>query len=111
MLAERTGLLAVAGIGGAALGLLAAGAAVSPDGVAPPAMTRRRATRVAVALAFATIAGAALGTWAYGRFEGGVMDPLAYLWETFGLSVPAQAIIAAIAAAWGAGAGPVRSSS
>jgi hypothetical protein len=36
------------------------------------------------------------------------MDPLSYVWETLGLYVPAQAIVASVAAAWGAGAGPVR---
>ncbi len=108
VLAERRGLLAIAGIGGAVLGLLAAGAAVSRDGIAPPALARGRVTRIAVVLAIATIAFAALGTWAYGRLEGGVMDPLSYLGETLGLYVPAEAAIAAIAAAWGAGAGPVR---
>ena len=36
------------------------------------------------------------------------MDPLGYLGETLGLYIPAEAAIAAIAAAWGAGAGPVR---
>ncbi len=36
------------------------------------------------------------------------MDPLGYLWATLGLYVPAQVALAAVAAAWGAGAGPVR---
>jgi hypothetical protein len=36
------------------------------------------------------------------------MDPLGYLWATLGLYVPAEALIAGLAAAWGAGAGPVR---
>lgn len=108
VLAERSGLLAIAGIGGAVVGLLAANAAVSPDGLAPPAMSRGRATRLAIGLGIAVVAAGALGTWGYGRLEGGVMDPLSYLWETMGLLVPAQAAIAAAAAAWGAGAGPVR---
>ena len=108
VLAERRGLLAIAGIGGAVIGLLAARAAVSPDGSAAPVMTRSRVTRLAVAIALASTAVSALATWAYGRLEGGVMDPIAYLWETFGLFVPGQAVVAAVAAAWGAGAGPVR---
>ena len=76
--------------------------------------TRRRrcraadATRTAVGLALLAVTAGALGTWAYGRLEGGVMDPLSYLWETLGLYVPAQAAVAGLAAAWGAGAGPVR---
>ena len=108
VLAERRGLLAIAGAGGAVLGLLAANAAVSSDGSAPPPLSRGRITRTAIGLALLTVAAGALGTWAYGRLEGGVMDPLSYVWETLGLYVPAQAIVASVAAAWGAGAGPVR---
>jgi hypothetical protein len=108
VLEERGGLLAIAGLGGAAIGLLAASAAVTPDGVMPARMARGRVTRIAVALALGAIAVAALGIWVHGRLEGGVMDPLSYLWATLGLYVPAQAAIAAVAAAWGAGAGPIR---
>jgi hypothetical protein len=108
VLAGRQGLLAIAGLGGAAVGLLAAKAAVSPDPIAPPALSRAGMTRAAIALAVASVLVGALGTWAYGRLEGGVMDPLAYLWETLGPFVPAEAALAAVAAAWGAGAGPIR---
>jgi len=108
VLEERRGLLALAGIGGAAIGLLAAAAATSPDGLAPAVTSRGTARKIGVGLALSTIATGALGIWAYSRFEGGVMDPLSYLWETLGLVVPAQAVIAGVAAAWGAGAGPVR---
>jgi hypothetical protein len=111
VLAEQRGLLVIAGIAGAAIGLLAAGAAVSPDGLAPPALARGRVVRAAVALALLAIAGGAAGTWAYGRLEGGVLDPFTYLWSVFGPLIPAEAAIAALAAAWGAGAGPVRSRS
>jgi len=111
VLAEQRGLLAIAGIAGAAIGLLAARAAVSPDGVAPPALARGRVVRAAVALALLAIVGGAAGTWAYGRLEGGVLDPLTYLWSVFGPLIPAEAAIAALAAAWGAGTGPVRSRS
>ncbi|HEX4897015.1 MAG TPA: hypothetical protein VFV53_01500 [Candidatus Limnocylindrales bacterium] len=111
VLAEQRGLLAIAGIGGAAIGLLGAGAAVSPDGLRPPALSRGRVVRVAVGLALLTIAVAAIGTWAYGRLEGGVLDPLTYLWSVYGPLIPAEAAIAAITAAWGAGAGPIRSRS
>lgn len=109
VLAGQQGLLAIAGIGGAAIGLLAAGASVSRDGVAPPVLGRRRATRAAVGLAILAVAGGALGTWAYSRLEGGVLDPLTYLWSVFGPFIPAEAAIAGVAAAWGAGAGPIRS--
>jgi len=108
VLAEQRGLLAIAGTGGAAIGLLGARAAVSPDGVRPPALSRGRVVRVAVGLALLAIAVAAIGTWAYGRLEGGVLDPLTYLWSVYGLLIPAEAAIAAVAAAWGAGAGPIR---
>jgi hypothetical protein len=111
VLAEQRGLLAIAGIGGAAIGLLGARAAVSPDGVRPPALGRGRVVRVAAGLAVLAIAVAAIGTWAYGRLEGGVLDPLTYLWSVYGLLIPAEAAIAAVAAAWGAGAGPIRSRS
>jgi hypothetical protein len=108
ILEEQRGLLAIAALGGAVIGLLAAGAAASPDGVTPPLLPRRVVTRLAVGLALATIAAAGLGIWVHARLEGGVMDPLSYLWATLGLYVPAQAVIAAIAAAWGAGNGPIR---
>ena len=108
VLAEHRGLLAIAGLGGAAIGLLVARGAASPDGTMKPVFTRRQAARIAAGLALATVVGAALGTWAYGRLEGGVMDPVTYLWETMGLLLPAEAVIAMIAAAWGAGAGPIR---
>jgi hypothetical protein len=111
VLAEQRGLLAIAGLGGALTGLLAADAAVSPDGVASPALTRPGAVRTAVGIAVLAVVSGAFGTWGYGRLEGGVLDPLTYLWSVFGLFIPAEAAIAALAAAWGAGAGPIRSRS
>ena len=108
VLAEQRGLLAIAGLGGALVGLLGANGAVSPDGVVPPVLTRALAVRAAIGLAVVAIAAGATGTWAYGRLEGGVLDPLTYLWTTFGPFIPAEAAIAALAATWGAGAGPIR---
>lgn len=108
ILAERTGLLAISGIGGAAIGLLCAGAAVPRNGVVPAVMSRDRAVRSAVVLAFVAVGGGAIGTWVYGRLEGGVLDPLTYLWTVFGPFIPAEIVIAVGAAAWGATAGPVR---
>lgn len=108
VLAERRGLLALAGIGGAAIGLLAATPATSPDGILPALLPRGRATRVAIALAVAAVAVGAIGTWLYSLAEGGVLGPLDYIWTVLGPWTPAEAAIAAIAAAWGAGAGPVR---
>ena len=107
VLAEERGLLAISGLGGAAIGLLAA-AAASPDGGIPAPLPRADVTRIAAGLAIASIVLGALGMWAYGRLEGGVMDPLTYLWTTLGPYVPAEAVLAGLAAVWGAGAGPVR---
>jgi hypothetical protein len=108
VLAEERGLLAISGLGGAAIGLLAAAAAASPDSVIPAPLPRADVKRIAAGLAIASIVLGALGMWAYGRLEGGVMDPLTYLWTTLGLYVPAEAVLAGLAAVWGAGAGPVR---
>lgn len=108
VLAERRGLLALAGIGGAAIGLLAATPAASPDGILPALVPRARATRIAIALAVAAIAVGAIGTWVYSLAEGGVLGPFEYVWTVLGPWTPAEAAIAAIAAAWGVGAGPVR---
>lgn len=108
VLAEHRGLLAVAGISGAAIGLLAANAAVSPDGVTAAALTRRTAIRAAIAIALGMLVAAAFGIWIVARVEGGVLAPLDYLWETTGILFPAQALLATLGAAWGAGAGPVR---
>ena len=49
-----------------------------------------------------------IGVWALARVEGGVMDPISYLWTTFGFGLPAQAIVALVGSAWGAANGPVR---
>jgi hypothetical protein len=111
VLAERQGLLTISGLGGAAIGLLAARASVSRSGVALPALTRPATRKAAISLAVLAVLAGALGTWAYGRLEGGVMEPLAYLWATLGPFVPAEAVLAAVAAAWGAGAGPIRGGS
>lgn len=111
VVAEQRGLLFIAGFGGAAIGLLAAGTAVSPDGIRPPALPRSGVVRAAMGLALLAVALGALGTWAYARLEGGVLDPASYLWTVFGPLVPAEAALAAVAAAWGASAGPVRSRS
>ena len=46
--------------------------------------------------------------WAYALGEGGTLGLLDYLLQTFGPFVPAEAVIAAVTAWWGAGAGPVQ---
>jgi hypothetical protein len=94
ILSSATGLLFGAGLVGALIGLL-----LAPD---------RSRTVAAAALAIASVLVGALGIWLVARGEGGVLGPLDYLWETFGLLVPAQAVLAALASAWGVRAGPLR---
>jgi hypothetical protein len=112
VLLSTTGTFVVSLLGGAAIGLLIAGltVAVPPDrGARQPApLSRTQAGRLAVGLALGMILLTGFGTWLLARAEGGVLDPITYLWTTFGLGIPAQAVVATLAAAWGAGSGPVR---
>jgi hypothetical protein len=107
VLASTAGLLFVAGVAGAAIGLILAGAA-APAGDAVP-VPRRRIGTIAVGLALAAVVVAAAATWVIARGEGGVLGPIEYLLTTFGPFVPAEAVIASLAAWWGASVGPVRS--
>ena len=107
VLASTAGLLFVAGVAGAAIGLILAGAA-APSGNAVP-VPRRRIGQLAVGLALAAVVVAAAATWVIARGEGGVLGPIDYLLTTFGPFVPAEAVIASLAAWWGAHTGPVRS--
>lgn len=106
LLAETAGLLIVAGLTGAAVGLLFARAA-APGGGDEPALTRQQVTRLAVALVIAAVIVATLATWLHAVGEGGSLGLLDYVLETFGALVPLEVALAALAAAWGAGAGPV----
>lgn len=114
VLASTFGLLFVAGVMGAAIGLLLARAAVpgatdaGPGAGAAPAVSRATAARLAVAVALVAVVVADVGTWLYAAGEGGTLGLLDYLWTAFGPFVPAVAILAAVAAAWGAQAGPVQ---
>ena len=86
------GLIAVAALGGWAVGIaVRAGAAgtVAAD---------RRAMLGAVLAALAVLGGQ-LGLWLFARYEGGVLGPIDYLAETFGLLVPA-ALAFAVVAGW-----------
>ncbi|MBI2763696.1 MAG: hypothetical protein HYX54_08125 [Chloroflexi bacterium] len=83
------------------LPVAAAGAGAAP-------LRRDQATRLAMGIAAAMIILAGIGVWLFGRLEGGVMDPISYLWTTFGFGLPAQALIAFIGSAWGAANGPIR---
>jgi hypothetical protein len=72
-----------------------------------PALERRTVVRLAVLLACLAVAIGAVGTWAVAISEGGVLGPIDYLWQTFGLFIPAELIVASLAAAWGASSGPL----
>ena len=107
ILASTEGLLFVAGVTGAAVGLvLSRAAAPGPDATAVP---RSRVVRFAVGLSVGAVAIAAVATWLYARSEGGTLGPLDYLLTTFGPFVPAEAVIAAVTAWWGASSGPIQS--
>jgi hypothetical protein len=106
VLASTAGLLFVAGATGAAGGLVLAGAAAPRDEAAP--VNRRTVVWLAIGLVVLSVVLASLATWLVARAEGGVLDPLEYLWTTFGLFVPGELVLGAVGAAWGASAGPVR---
>jgi hypothetical protein len=99
-----TGTFVVSLLAGAAIGLIVSGAAAGPEA----ALRRDAAMRIAIALALGMVLLAGLATWFLARAEGGVMDPIGYLWTTFGFGIPAQAVVAVLAAAWGAASGPIR---
>jgi len=111
VLTSTSGTFAISGAGGLAIGLLISSTAVARSprragGVAP--LTRRSAARLSIGLAIGMVVLAAAVMWLVARAEGGVLDPVSYLWTIFGFGLPAQALVAALAAAWGASAGPIR---
>ena len=106
ILASTAGLLFVAGLTGAGIGLVLARARV-PDDDGSAALTPRAVTWLAIGLAIAAVVVAAIGTWLYALREGGVLGPIDYLLTTFGPFVPGELVVAALTAAWGAGAGPI----
>jgi hypothetical protein len=86
------GLIAVAALGGWAIAFaVRAGAA--------GALTGRRLATTATVLAAIGVLGGQLGLWLFARYEGGVLGPVDYLAETFGLLVPLE-LAFAVAAAW-----------
>ena len=113
LLSTTVGVLFVAAVMGAGAGLTLAGLAV-PARSAPTtqetAVARSTVLRAAVALAVAAVLVAAIATWLFARSEGGVLGLVDYLWETFGLLVPGEIVLAALGAAWGASTGPVSGS-
>jgi hypothetical protein len=76
ILAVTAGLIVLAGLIGWLIGLL----------VRPPA----RAALVAVVTAVAGL----IGIWLFGRWEGGVLNPIDYLAEVQGIIVPLQLLAA-----------------
>jgi hypothetical protein len=108
ILASTAGLLAVSATMGAGIGLVLARARV-PDDVGRAALTRRAVAWLAISFAAGAVIVAAVATWLYARSLGGALDPIDYLLATFGPFVPAEFLLASVAATWGASAGPVRS--
>ncbi len=58
----------------------------------------RRRVVTAVVIAVAAVVLGQLGLWQYAKVEGGVLPPLEYLAEVFGLLVPVQVAVAAVVA-------------
>jgi hypothetical protein len=113
LLSTTVGFLFIAAAMGAGVGLTLARLAVAApadDGAGPVPTPRAVVRRAAVLLAVGAVVVAAVATWLFARSEGGVLGIVDYLWSTFGLLVPAEALLAALGATWGAGAGPVSSS-
>jgi hypothetical protein len=106
LVTSTAGLLFVAGLTGAAVGLLLARAAVPGDAVAP-ALARRQVRYLAMALSIAAVLAGAVATWLNALGEGGTLGFLDYQLQTFGVYLPGEVVLAAITAAWGAGAGPI----
>jgi hypothetical protein len=86
------GLIAVAALGGWAVAVAVRAGA---SGALPP---MRRAA-VAAVLAAIGVLGGQLALWLFARYEGGVLGPIDYLAETFGLLVPLELGLG-VAAAW-----------
>lgn len=104
--ASTFGLLFVSGALGAAIGLVLARAASPTDDARP--VSRATVTRLAIALALGATIVADVATWLIAVNEGGSLGLLDYLWTTFGPFIPGEAVFTAVAALWGAGAGPVQ---
>jgi hypothetical protein len=107
LLSSNAGLVFVAGLTGAGVGLVLARAS-APGGGHEPALTRGTTIRLAIGVSILAVIVAAVGTWLHALGEGGALGLLDYLLETFGLTVPLELLIATLAAAWGASAGPVQ---
>lgn len=95
--AISAGLLVVAALGGRAIGssILTGGGTVLQD---PSQRTIRLALAISSAI-LALVLGQ-LGLWWVAGLEGGVLSPLDYLGQTFGVLVPLQALLLVGIAAW-----------
>lgn len=93
VLAISAGLLVVAVVAGRAIGL---GLIVGDDG----SLTSTRRTSIAIGLALASVVIGQLGLWWYASTEGGVLGPIDYLAQTFGILVPLQALLTTAVAWW-----------
>jgi hypothetical protein len=62
-------------------------------------LERSRRTRLALILTTLPVVLGQLGLWLFARYEGGVLGPIDYLAETFGLLVLVQLVVAWIATA------------
>jgi hypothetical protein len=85
------GLVALAALGGWAIGIavrVGSGGTVAAE---------RRAVMAAVLAALAVLGGQ-LALWLFARYEGGVLGPVDYLAETFGLLIPIELAFAVVAA-------------
>lgn len=92
VLSVSAGLVVVAALTGRAVGLSLALGSRS-------ALPAPRRTAAAVLIAAAGVALGQAGVWLYARSEGGVLAPLDYLGQTFGVIVPLQFAFA-IGFAW-----------
>lgn len=92
-LAVSAGLLVVASAVGYAVGLaVVIGAA---DTLSP-----RERPWVAAGLAGLGLLLGQLGLWLFARAEGGVLTPIDYLGQTFGVLVPLEIALGAVVAGW-----------
>ena len=95
--AISAGLLVVAAVGGRAIGKM-----VLIGGGSALAEPSQRSIRLLLAITSAILAAVLgqLGLWFVSGLEGGVLSPLDYLGQTFGVLVPLQVLLLVGVAAW-----------
>jgi len=64
------------------------------------ALVRRTRLAIAVALAVDAVLLGQVGLWVIAIIEGGVLDPISYLGQVFGVLVPAELVASIAAAVW-----------